>query len=478
MKRILIRAGVSPIDTLSAEDILLTNPIEDNIGNLLFQNSIFRTFMNEEVQVDPDYYSFDSSEDRAEEINNTYDYYLLPLANYFRESYIPYLNKQTELIKQLKIPVVVIGVGLQAPTDSKIEDGFSFDSDVRDFIKSVLDRSSIIGVRGETTGRYLKHLGFKEEADFTVIGCPSMYTFGENIHIDNRIITKNSTVSVNSARKRIDDSTAKYIESSAKSFKNHFFIPQDIDELKLIYTGRGDVKYKSKYTNYMKNDIYNSSSVRFPLNVSSWLTFLKEVDLVFGARIHGNIAGTLAGIPSVIFPIDTRTLELAEFHGLNCIHINDSSKNIPFIELLSEIDFRKPEKKHKSNFTNYLKFLDKNNLDHIYKSDPGRADAPYDKLVASVKYPNLVRSSTSCSDKILLKRLNSYYPKLETSLQKDLKEASRDISKLRDSLYKTKTRLRAANLAIDKRNSTLERKAVRLALKISYIIKGDFLKRK
>lgn len=456
--------------------MLLTNPIEDNIGNLLFQNSVFRTFTDKNVQVEPDFYNFDTSNERAEVINSTYDYYLLPLANYFRESYMPFLRKQTELIKQLKIPVVVIGIGLQAPTGSRIEDGFSFDEDVKEFVKAVLDRSSIIGLRGETTARYLKSLGFKEEKDFTVIGCPSMYTYGRKLHINRKQINKNSLVYVNSARKRINDTTSVYLERATQSFPNHQFIPQDIDELKTIYTGFGDITYNSVYSKYMTHEIYRSSHVKFPLNVATWLRSLSEADLVFGARIHGNIAGVLAGTPNVLFPIDARTLELAKYHGLNYIRINKQNKDTPLLDLLKTVDFQKPIKVHTRNFDHYIDFLDQNGLDHVYKTDRNRKTTPYDKLVSKIKYPEMVVAAPTLTDKERLNRLESFYSKQDPIIQSDIHRMQKQLQKSDKQLIKINGRLAKTQASLQDRDSILNRKIVRLALKSASILKLDFLK--
>jgi hypothetical protein len=472
MRRILIHAGVSPFDTISAADMLLTNPIEDNIGNLLFQNSVFRTFMDKGVQIDPDFYNFDSSAERAYEINTTYDCYLLPLANYFRESYIPYLRKQTELIRQLKIPVIVIGVGLQANTNHSMKDGFPFDSDVRDFVKAVLNRSSIVGLRGETTARYLTALGFRAERDFTVIGCPSMYTFGRDLQVKSRAFTKDSLVCVNSARKRINDVTSRYLESNTQYFAHHYFIPQDIDELKLVFTGHGSVSYRSSYSEYMTEEIYKSDSVRFPLNVATWLKFLRKTDLVFGPRIHGNIAGILAGTPSLLFPGDARTLEIAKYHDLNYVRVNKSNESVRLIDLLENIDFAKPMKKHAQNFDHYIDFLNKNNLEHIYNKDRNRKNAPYDAMTATIRYPEMVKAAETCTNSERLARLESYYPRLDSLMKEDLRLAKKRVVRYQEKLDKAKSRLDRANTAIQNRDAILNRKIVRIALRSTSIMKG------
>ncbi|WP_047596347.1 polysaccharide pyruvyl transferase family protein, partial [Salmonella enterica] len=81
----------------------------------------------------------------------------------------------TQLIRKLKIPVIVTGVGLRANYEPQLDEGFSFDEDVTNFVKAVLEKSAQIGVRGQITADYLKKLGFNAELDFRVIGCPSLY---------------------------------------------------------------------------------------------------------------------------------------------------------------------------------------------------------------------------------------------------------------------------------------------------------------
>ena len=78
------------------------------------------------------------------------------------------------VVKKMKIPVAVVGVGTQIDYSKKERDE-ELDAAVIKFMKVVLKKTSIVGVRGEITAEYLKQLGFKEERDFTVIGCPSMY---------------------------------------------------------------------------------------------------------------------------------------------------------------------------------------------------------------------------------------------------------------------------------------------------------------
>src|SRR5690625_3221177 len=103
MKNILIRSGMSPFDTFDAPHIIMNNSIGGNVGNLIYQYSAFRTLMTEGTTITPDYYNF--SPKRADEINEKYDCYVIPLADAFRPDFVPSLRRYTSLIKKLKIPV-------------------------------------------------------------------------------------------------------------------------------------------------------------------------------------------------------------------------------------------------------------------------------------------------------------------------------------------------------------------------------------
>ena len=117
------------------------------------------------------------------------------MADAVRADFVREMKGLTKLVKSLKIPCFVIGIGVRAPYEPEVDFSYSFDDVVREFLKAVLEKSAIIGVRGWITADYLSRLGFKEERDFTIIGCPSMYTFGGNgIKIRESVINSDSVV--------------------------------------------------------------------------------------------------------------------------------------------------------------------------------------------------------------------------------------------------------------------------------------------
>ena len=108
---------------------------------------------------------------------------MIPLANAFRPTFEPDLIRMTRLIARLRIPVVVLGVGAQATLDYDWTRLRPMERSVRAFVGAVLDHGPSIGVRGELTRDYLRSLGFR---DVEVIGCPSMFLWGDRMDVRKR----------------------------------------------------------------------------------------------------------------------------------------------------------------------------------------------------------------------------------------------------------------------------------------------------
>ncbi|SHH63281.1 polysaccharide pyruvyl transferase family protein [Virgibacillus chiguensis] len=455
MKNLLIRAGMSPLETFDASHIMLNNSIGSNVGNLIYQYSVFRTLMTEETIITPNYYKVSLKE--ANEINEKYDALIIPLADAFRESFIPELRRYTELIRKLRIPVVVIGVGLRAPFEPKLDEGFPFDEDVKAFVHAVLEKSSMIGVRGEITARYLSRLGFREGIDHTVIGCPSMYTFGRQLNIRNTSITKDSMVCVNSSHLS-PEHVLRFIAKGMNEFPNHYFIPQWMKELRLTYMGTPPIAEESEhYPVKMSNPVYMNNRVRFFLNVPTWLNFMRQADLAFGARLHGNISATIAGTPSLIVPKDARMRELAEYHNLTQIRADEITENMNVADVVANSDFQSPTKVQAQNFDHFIDFLNKNQLPHIYQQTFTPKKVPLDDKIAEIRYPAPLQPISSCDLEELVNRLETYYPELEKKHNQSIQNLKKKINK------KEKT--------IRKQEGTLNRKSVRMALKTANLFR-------
>src|SRR5699024_10828668 len=233
----------------------------------------------------------------------------------------------------------------------------------------VLEKSACIGVRGQITADYLSTLGFKEGKDHMVIGCPSMYTFGENLKIKiPQNFSTNSTVSINNSL-HSPDHLIKFIHDSANEFNDFYFVPQWMKELEMVYGLKNSLKNTESFFGYPtkpSNNYYTKDKVRFFTDAYAWINYFKDIDLSFGARLHGNITATIAGTPSILFPKDARMRELAVYHNLTHVMANEITDRTSIWDLIETVDFSAPEKVQKKNFENFISFLNKNKLSNVY----------------------------------------------------------------------------------------------------------------
>lgn len=414
MTKILIRAGISPINSHNPSKLIVRNLIGSNVGNLVYQFGIFRALINENVQVIPDNYDVERCRitDRdIEHINKKYDAYICPLADAIRENYIEKLNFYVKFIEKLDIPFIISGIGLRTNVRDDGTKKFPFDDNITNFINAVVDNGTIIGVRGKITGNYLSNLGFKENRDFIVIGCPSMFSYGTHINIQDKEINEKSLISINSSLKS-QKPTLKFISNLFKKYPNHYFIPQWLSEFKLTYLGKPDLKVNDKikkkfYPTKITSSEYEKNNVRYPVNTYGWIELLKTVDMSFGTRLHGNIAATLAGTPNIMVIKDGRMKDVVDYHELTRIDAHELKNYNSIEEIIESVDFHSTEKNHEKRFEKYISFWQQNNIKTIYDDDFYRKDSPIDiEIKAKAKPP--VETISKLTQKEISMRLKEY----------------------------------------------------------------------
>lgn len=414
-----MRAWMNPLDSLDPAKVIANNMIGNNAGNLLFAHSIARTLMCEDVQIDtiPTYKDFTDKE--IDFFNSEYECFLIPLANAFRISFQLELVHIRHLVEKLTIPCIVIGVGVQAKAGQDVTCDFEFDREAVKFIKAILEKSSIMGVRGEITATYMKKLGFMEEKDFTVIGCPAMFMNGNEIEVKTPVELDRSTkVSVN-RKPGISAIMHNFITKASQEFDDCIYIPQGIEDLALLYAGRAfkKKKYPNMHVTYpadVNHEIYMKGQEMGFVNVQSWLEFLKTRDFSFGTRIHGNIAAILAGIPTYIFAPDSRIIELAQYHNIQYMLTKDVKDKHNIFDIYENADFDSVKKGHEARFHHYLDFLEANGLQHVYGKERVNIETPFDRLIREQQFCKGIVPLTGLSSDEQKEHKKKYYYHLVT----------------------------------------------------------------
>lgn len=413
MKRILLRAGMSPLIDYDPTEVIIRNMFGNNIGNMLFQSSVSRTLMRGKVIIDTLHTKRVFTDEDVKMINATYSCFVLPFANAFRKGFVDELNNTTALIHKLKIPCVVVGVGAQAEIGKEV-DSKELDDAVVNFMKAVLKKSAIVGLRGEFTADYLKTLGFQEERHFTVIGCPSLYMFGKKLpEMEVKDLTSESEVSMNS-KISLPQKFHDFMYRSSQALPKHYYVPQVIEEINRVFAGRPYPKgFVSHIPNHFPADflspVYASGRGLCFTNMPSWLEYLKEKDFSFGSRIHGNIAAILAGTPCMVIVSDRRIKELVDYHNIPHIMMEDLTEKTSIFDLYEKADFAALKRGHEERFNHYLDFLHVNGLKTIFDEDVQYDVVPFDKRHSKIEFSAPTVAFSALSPEQQLRRMEEAY---------------------------------------------------------------------
>ncbi len=444
MSRILMRSSLDPLTAMSNAQAVIRNVMNDNIGNMVFASSVARTLLIPECELTVTRTNRPFSKEEVQRINAAYDCFVIPLANAFRTSFEDELDILTGLVRRLKIPCIVVGVGVQAKAGEKIDHDFPFDRSAQKFVSAVLEKSSIIGVRGEVTADYLKHLGFAEERDFTVIGCPSMYMHGEALPFrDPAPLTPQTRVSVN-RKINIPAKVHQFIYDSSMRFEDAVFVPQGIDDLKLLLTGKpidrkAFPKIHATYPWRLDSEVCAAGKEIGITNVHSWMMYLQERDFSFGTRIHGSIMAVLSGTPAYIFAPDSRVTELAQYHNIPYMPAKDINEETDLFAIHEKTDFSRVKEGHRQRFDHYLDFLEANGLTHVFGEERVNRETRFDRIRAELDFPAPLKPLPYQSIQEQADNLQDYYDDLNQRLSsvKNLERYARLENRVMSILDKT-----------------------------------------
>ncbi|MEU6014280.1 polysaccharide pyruvyl transferase family protein [Streptomyces sp. NPDC047515] len=389
VKRILLRSGKSPYDVVPVERALHEDVFATNSGNLIFSDAAHKILETPGSEVVSNGITTRVAD--ADRINSEYDVFVIPLANAFRPSFERQLERLTQLISKLKIPVVVPGVGAQTGVNYSADRLRPMQSTVYAFVSAVLDHSASIGVRGEFTERYLRDMGFR---DVDVIGCPSMFLNGTRLDIreSSRTLGPDSRISVNGSHDAVRKHKLGQIINRAHARYPHLrFIGQNLSEARQLHWR--DLSHQNasltSIPTHPDHPMYREDKVRVYVDPAAWMDDLRGFDFSFGSRIHGNIAALLAGTPATVLCGDSRTLELCRYFDIPHRMLAKTPSDLDPADLCAEADFGPLTRGHQERFDRFMNFLDKNGLENTFTHGDG--GAAFESRMSGLAFPPGIR---------------------------------------------------------------------------------------
>lgn len=419
--RLLMRGGRPPHAITSNEGAVGwrgTGTFGTNIGNMLFSDSVYRTLNVPDVTIvcdayAPEWREFTAAE--ADQVNEQFDAYVLPLANAFRSGFADRnLPRLTALIERLSIPVVVVGVGGQMAldgTDPELSDA-GRDNTIA-FVRAVLERSESIGVRGELTRTMLGSLGLPTDR-VEVIGCPSMYVNSRDFTVSRRRNELDAgariAMSLEGAVNGVgDDCTmsglGEVYAANEREYDDLIAVYQTLAGIELVLWGEPAEGCPPGTPQTVQDRAYREDRLRAFTHPRTWREFLRERDFAFGVRIHGNVAALTAGTPAVMLSTDSRTQELADYHAIPQVPLRTAVDSGRYLarHLHEDADLDPLNRMMPEAWDRYHQFLERNDLRHIHQ--PGQANPAYEQQLAEATLPPPIRPLTAADPEGLATRV-------------------------------------------------------------------------
>jgi hypothetical protein len=409
----------APLNVRVNTDALLQERLQitgNNTGNLFIAYTVERHLgtPNEAVLI--------GHEVDVDRINGEYDKVIIPASN-FVNSYSD-MGAVAKIIRKLKIPVVVIGIGSQA---SKYTDRIELKKGTIEFLEALSEKSVTLGARGNFTAEKLFDIGIR---NVDVIGCPTIYfNSSPDFKLYKKPFSDVSKVAVNFGRRR------ENLHLLNIAIKEHlpFFAQSELLELSVM-EGKADHKDIAKDPLYKRSSLvdpiklekYLKSYGRVFYNIPDWIIEISSFDFILGPRLHGNMIGFQNGIPALWFVHDTRTGEICDLAKLPSISISDIEKIKSLDEYYSLVDIDSFNKNYPALYNNYIDFLERNQLVHNLT----RAITPKEEMWSQLySFDIYQRKKTSNDDTVASS--SRYFERPTVSWNVQEKNGFRDTIKLR-----------------------------------------------
>lgn len=288
-------------------------------------------------------------------INDNYDMVICPQANLFSKIFSKTIVSFTNVFKKIKIPVYMIACGAQADSYDHLEELVDSIGDVsKKLIETIYGTGGEFALRGYFTKEFFDRLGNNSAV---VTGCPSIYQMGRNLFITNEKVKREEF------KPLFNGNAVK----ECYSFPNSIYIDQETffyylyDKSLINKSDSIDLYRLIKFYGYDMLNLLCSNRVKLFVSMNEWFNFIKSNGFNFscGSRIHGNIMPILAGVPSMIYPCDSRVREIAEFYS---IPLYDNSKNKDVYEQYLRADYTEFNKGFGEKFDLFEAFLRNHNI--------------------------------------------------------------------------------------------------------------------
>lgn len=265
-------------------------------------------------------------------------------------------------LTRLRIPVVVFGLGAQAPANSPDAD-LSMPADSQRLARLLSELSVEIAVRGEFTAEVLGKVGV---TNTVVTGCQSAFwrmtpeppQMLPAASMDRVIFGFTGVWREAALIKRAIAGDWECIGQThwpEVALQNGDEAEFDRQYHKVFESGLLD---REAYLQYIKRRF-----VKF-FDLDEWVNHVRGAGFALGTRFHGNMAALHAGVPALWITHDSRTLELCQHLGLPQVSLNEANQ-LTDDELLARADYTDYVRKYAANYATLFDYLERAGVPHL-----------------------------------------------------------------------------------------------------------------
>ena len=291
--------------------------IGKNTGNLMFTTAIYALIGGRVSQIG---FHFD-----PKRVNKEFDAVVVPAANWLNET--ADWDWLTERLAELKIPVTVIGLGLQSWSLNLADVKVS--ASARRLVEFFGQSAPLISARGTFTRDWIKSIGIE---NVVATGCPSIYMniFGNHAAPpDGKILLQGTRYALNEPFLNYNSVNRKIYAFAAK-FDTPIIFQSEPEEMALLTSGASVATLGDEQQSLLKR-LYGLATVpeaneflvrngKIFYDLIAWSEFSIQHKAVIGTRLHGSILALNSRRPALLVPHDSRTAEVAAFTGIQTIN--------------------------------------------------------------------------------------------------------------------------------------------------------------
>jgi hypothetical protein len=311
-----------------------------------------------------------------ERINSAFDLVFVRGANTLADQV--YAGILAEFIEKLLLRVVVMGIGVQAPS----LDRMPASPEVHRLARLLGERSTVVGVRGQVTADFLAQQGLR---NIQIVGCPSLLRHNasnlrirkpawSDLHSFGFSLTRYHGAGYQRDKFTYLDVQSRIIKELHRAGRVGLITQVEREEKAFAYRDAEEMQRAttllrdSKWFDAEMENIYRTRSVFFGARPSDYDMHVRNFDVVFGTRMHSNAMAIACGTPAVTLSFDLRVQEIYEFWRLPVFTV-EAARTMSARELYERADFAAFNGHSRFIYSNFRDYLEANGVAHRMTDD-------------------------------------------------------------------------------------------------------------